>query len=547
MKCLHKVFISILLFSLTAAQVFSQNANIGGFTYGHNAPKTPVIEKKGGTLRITSSPTGSSVYLDGSYKGTTPLTIENIKGGYHTLKVEKKHYRGESRSIYISENSKRNYHARLEQISGYLRVYSEPSGASLSINGNSYSQGSLVELDEGHYTIRAKRFGYEEKSQTIYVPRLRTITQTICMNRAEFRLESISVSRKKFNPQAQASLASIKLTAKVNAPETGILSVKDSSGSEVFSSPVSFTTWTEQFYWTGTDSFGNLVQDGRYTIEILAGGQRASCMVEVDSSLVYPDLSLTNGGSGIGTVASAENYPEGSAIVELGAGIIMGDDYWKVYQVPLSMGFLWAPSDHLELGLAFSPYLNGEDSVINFSSSLKASFQTPLSDSTTFYWGFLGRLGFATGPLYLPYGIDAGNGAGLGLVLGFKFNSLYIGGESSMIFKPTGGIFNKGDDRIWKTGIAIQRQFESGSLGLFANVNIADGNYSFKEEHDGTDTTVTGSFDRQCVYEAVFEGSLYLSSSPIQFTFSGGTFIMPGNSGSMLIHPHAQLGLKMLF
>ena len=68
MKCLHKVFISILLFSLTAAQVFSQNANIGGFTYGHNAPKTPVIEKKGGTLRITSSPTGSSVYLDGSYK-----------------------------------------------------------------------------------------------------------------------------------------------------------------------------------------------------------------------------------------------------------------------------------------------------------------------------------------------------------------------------------------------------------------------------------------------------------------------------------------------
>ncbi|MBP5358428.1 MAG: PEGA domain-containing protein [Treponema sp.] len=461
MSRLNKAFLLPILFFLFITEAFSQDASIDAsiisVQHGRSTPKPPAVkEEVQSTLYVSSNPSGAKVYLDGTYKGTTPLTIEGISSGYHQIKVEKEHYRDETERIYFSGRSKRKFHAHLVQISGYLRVYSDPSGASLTVNGNSYYQGSLLELDEGAYTVRAKKFGYEEKSQTVYVSRRLTTTQTISLDRAIFRIESISSNRSKFNPNNTGSLASVKITAHVNAPENGIMTVRYAGGEEVFSTPVSFTTWTEQMYWTGTDNYGNIVQDGLYTIEIEAGGHKASCLVTVDSNLVYPDLSLTNGGTGIGSVASAESFPDDSSFLEIGAGIIMGNNIREIYQVPLSLGFLWSPSDCFELGLAFRPYLNGEDSVINFSSSVKLSFQTDLLNNATFCWGVFFRLGFATGPLYLPYGIDAGNGSGFGAVLGLKFNDMYIGGEASLIINPTSGLLTHSDDRIWKAGLALK-------------------------------------------------------------------------------------------
>ncbi|MBO4319307.1 MAG: PEGA domain-containing protein [Treponema sp.] len=541
-------FSLILLFSLFSLNAFSQDLNIGGISYGHDTPKPPAIkEEKMSSLRVTSNPSNAKVYFDGVYKGNTPLTIENISQGYHRVKVEKEHYREENERIYFSGKSRRSCHARLVQISGYLRAYSDPSGASLSVNGSSYKQGSLLELDEGYYTIKARKFGYEETSQRVYISRLHTTTHTISMSKAAFRLESVSSNRTRFNPQNPGSLASVKITARVNAPEIGLLTVSDSNGTEIFSTPLSFTTWTYNYYWRGTDSYGTPVSDGLYKIEIQAAGQSSSCIVTVDSSLVYPGLSLTNGGSGIGSVASAESFPEDTSFLEIDAGLILNNSTKSVYQVPLSLGFLWVPSEHFELGLAFRPYLNGEDSVINFSSSIKLTFQAPLTDYTSLCFGVLGRVGFATGTLYQPYGIDSGNGSGFGAVLGLKTGDLYVGAETSLIINPTSGLLTGSDDRIWKTGLAVKKQFDSGSLGLFAALNVADGDYNYTVTHDETDYNVSGSYDGECVWEAGFEGSWFIFSSPSQFVFRGGTYIMPQNTDTRLIYPHVQIGLKFLF
>ena len=547
MTRINKAFLSIIFF-LFAAEGFSQNASITGVQHGHSTPKPPSVNtEKLASLRVTSTPDGAKVYLDGEYKGTTPITIENITSGYHQIKVAKEHYKSETERIYISGKSRKNFRAKLVQISGYLRLYSDPAGASITVNGNSYYQGSLLELDEGSYTVRAKKFGYEERIQTVYVTRRLTTTQTINMNRAIFRIESISTNRAKFNPNNTGSLASVKITSHVNAPENGMMTVRYAGGEEVFSTSVSFTTWTEHFYWTGCDNYGNLVQDGLYTIEIEAGGQKASCLVTVDSNLVYPDLSLTNGGTGIGSVASAESFPDDSSFLELDAGIIMNRSIKDLYQVPLSLGFLWSPSEHFELGLAFRPYLSGGDSVINFSTSMKLSFQTDFYNNVSLCYGLLFRIGFATGPLYLPYGIDAGNGAGLGAVLGVKINDLYLGGEASLIINPTSGLLTHSEDRIWKAGLALRKQFDGGSLGVFTTLNVADGEYNYTETQNGTEYEASGSFDNDCIWEAGFEGSWYFSSSPIQLVFSGGTYIMPQDTETRIIHPHAQIGLKFLF
>lgn len=44
-----------------------------------------------GSFAVTFTPTGAMVYLDGTYKGTTPITLSGISVGIHSLKVSKKY------------------------------------------------------------------------------------------------------------------------------------------------------------------------------------------------------------------------------------------------------------------------------------------------------------------------------------------------------------------------------------------------------------------------------------------------------------------------
>jgi endonuclease/exonuclease/phosphatase family metal-dependent hydrolase len=43
--------------------------------------------KRGGSLSVSSSPSGTTIYLDGSYKGKTPRTITEVSPGGHTIKL----------------------------------------------------------------------------------------------------------------------------------------------------------------------------------------------------------------------------------------------------------------------------------------------------------------------------------------------------------------------------------------------------------------------------------------------------------------------------
>lgn len=57
-----------------------------------------------GKLIVNASPWGN-VYVDGALKGQTPLTIERIPSGKHTVKIGKEGYVGASKNITISEGS----------------------------------------------------------------------------------------------------------------------------------------------------------------------------------------------------------------------------------------------------------------------------------------------------------------------------------------------------------------------------------------------------------------------------------------------------------
>ena len=70
----------------------------------------PVSQK--GTLNLTSSPSGSEVYLDNQYRGTTPVTIPDVVAGSHTLEYRHSGYKSWSTAITVTSGSS-NYYAAL--------------------------------------------------------------------------------------------------------------------------------------------------------------------------------------------------------------------------------------------------------------------------------------------------------------------------------------------------------------------------------------------------------------------------------------------------
>lgn len=84
-------------------------------------------------LAVDSVPSGARVSLDGKVRGNTPFRTQ-LEIGSHRIKVEKAFCADWERTLYLSRGEKKRIVAELEK-RGNLRVSSEPSGASLFVDG----------------------------------------------------------------------------------------------------------------------------------------------------------------------------------------------------------------------------------------------------------------------------------------------------------------------------------------------------------------------------------------------------------------------------
>jgi hypothetical protein len=66
---------------------------------------TPTPTPASGSIFVTSTPSGANIYLDNSYKGLTPLTIDAVPNGNHTIVLRLDGYEESSRTISINGNS----------------------------------------------------------------------------------------------------------------------------------------------------------------------------------------------------------------------------------------------------------------------------------------------------------------------------------------------------------------------------------------------------------------------------------------------------------
>ncbi|MBU1752240.1 PEGA domain-containing protein, partial [bacterium] len=117
---------------------------------------TPPVQY--GTLSITSTPSGTGIFLDGTDKGTiTPAILAGITPGTHTIKLTKPGCHDWSCSVTVTAGATTPVIATLTLITGSISVSSVPTGAGIFLDGTdkgSITPAILAGITLGTHTIK---------------------------------------------------------------------------------------------------------------------------------------------------------------------------------------------------------------------------------------------------------------------------------------------------------------------------------------------------------------------------------------------------------
>lgn len=103
-----------------------------------------------GTLSVSSTPAGSSVYLDNVYKGTTPLNLENIPTGTYNLIIKMSGYDDWHTSVLIN-NSETTAHTAVLTPTPKANIVVQKTGCleNWSVSMGTYYTASFVVYNTG--------------------------------------------------------------------------------------------------------------------------------------------------------------------------------------------------------------------------------------------------------------------------------------------------------------------------------------------------------------------------------------------------------------
>ena len=93
-----------------------------------------------GSLYITSDPGGSSVFLDGLYEGVTPLRLNSLAAGTHTLQLDHTGYYDWKSPVTVPTGGTTTITGTLNPLPasnvGWIYISTSPGGAAVTIDGN---------------------------------------------------------------------------------------------------------------------------------------------------------------------------------------------------------------------------------------------------------------------------------------------------------------------------------------------------------------------------------------------------------------------------
>ncbi|RTH04126.1 S-layer protein [Thermus scotoductus] len=132
-----------------------------------------VPEARQGTLAVTSSPSGAEVYVEGTLRGRTPLSLSLPEGRY-AVELRAPGYEPYQATVQVRRGETTRLDVRLNPVSrtGILLLESSPTGAEVYVNGTLRGRTPLrLVLEEGTYQVELKAPGYEPYRATVRVER----------------------------------------------------------------------------------------------------------------------------------------------------------------------------------------------------------------------------------------------------------------------------------------------------------------------------------------------------------------------------------------
>jgi hypothetical protein len=152
--------------------------------------QTTLIGGGKGYYSISSAPSGGNVYFDGSYKGTTPVTVEVASQGTpgHTVSISLSGYETWSTSLSGNPASGQTIPvtAYLTAIQSYgsISVTSNPSGATAVLDGGSSQTTpcTFTGVSPGSHTVYVSKSGYTGVSKTVTVSGGSTTQVSVTLN-----------------------------------------------------------------------------------------------------------------------------------------------------------------------------------------------------------------------------------------------------------------------------------------------------------------------------------------------------------------------------
>jgi hypothetical protein len=159
-------------------QSYSTTTSVSSGTRSNvNCPLTKLDTS--GTLYVMSDPSGSNVYLDAVYKGSTPITLNNLASGTHIVQIDHAGYYDWKSTVEVPNGGTKTVSATLNPMptsgTGWIYVSSSPGGATVTVDGNIVGQTpvsgtlKLNAVATGSHTVTLSLGGYQQYSQSLSI------------------------------------------------------------------------------------------------------------------------------------------------------------------------------------------------------------------------------------------------------------------------------------------------------------------------------------------------------------------------------------------
>jgi hypothetical protein len=119
-------------------------------------------ETQTGSMNLNAIPDGTSVVVNGMYKGMTPLIVSGLHTGTYNVTFSHFGFRELSTRVTVQAGSISEVNVSLVRLTGSLVVNTTPGGAQLTVDGLTAgtSPATLENLQPGNHTLNVTKDGY---------------------------------------------------------------------------------------------------------------------------------------------------------------------------------------------------------------------------------------------------------------------------------------------------------------------------------------------------------------------------------------------------